>query len=136
MQSRPEIENDNRQIREVELHIPYRKIFRLIAITLILQAAGTLALAYCVDKTDAAQLLDIGTMLAIAVFVCGALMWGRFPGADEPFVEHVDKDHSPQGMREMSITNMARGAVLMVSSVLYVLACIGVNWVAGMIDWR
>jgi hypothetical protein len=101
---------------------------------LILQAAGTLALAYCVDKTDAAQLLDIGTMLAIAVFVCGALMWGRFPGAEEPFIDHMDQDHSPLSMREMSITNKLRGAMLMFSSVLYVLGCIGVSRVAGIID--
>lgn len=133
MQSRPEIENDNHQIHEVEMHIPYRKIVRLIAITLILQATGTLAAASYLGKTNSAQLVDMGTMLSIAVFICGALMWGRFPGADEPFVDHVGKDRSPQDMREMSITNMTRGAVLMVSSVLYVLGCIGVNWVAGMI---
>lgn len=85
------------------------------------------------NKTNAAQLVDIGTMLSIVVFICGALMWGRFPSADEPFVDHVDKDRSPQDMREMSITNMTRGAVLMVSSVLYFLGCVGVNWVAGMV---
>lgn len=78
MQSRPEIESDSHRIHEVDVHIPYRKVFRLIAITLILQAIGTLAIAYSVGKTDAAQLVDIGTMLSIAVFVCGALMWGRF----------------------------------------------------------
>jgi hypothetical protein len=133
MLSRPEIESDSHQIHEVEVHIPYRKIFRLIAITLILQATGTLAAAYYVGKTNAAQLLDMGTMLSIAVFICGALMWGRFPSADEPLVEHMNKDHSPQDMREMSITNKFRGAVLMVSSVLYVLGCIGVNWVVGKI---
>ncbi len=132
MQSRPEIESRNHQIREEEVRIPYRKVFRLIAITLILQAAGTLAAASYVGKTNAAQLLDIGTMLSIAVFICGALMWGRFPSADEPFVDHVDKDRSPQDMREMSITNMTRGAVLMVSSVLFVLGCIGMNWIAGL----
>jgi len=134
MQSGPEIENDNRQIHEVEVHIPYRTVFRLIAITLILQATGTLALASYIGKTDATQLLDIGTMLSIAVFICGALMWGRFPGAEEPFIDHMDQDHSPLFMREMSITNKLRGAMLMVSSVLYVLACIAVNWVAGMVD--
>ena len=133
MQSSPEIESDNHQIHEVEVHIPYRKIFRLIAITLILQATGTLAAAYYVGKTNAAQLVDMGTMLSIAVFICGALMWGRFPAAEESFVDHMDKDHSRHGIREMSITNKARGAVLMVSSVLYVLGCIGVNWIAGMI---
>jgi hypothetical protein len=133
MQSRPKIERDNHQIHEVAVRIPYGKVFRLIAITLILQAAVTLAAAAYVGKTNAAQLVDMGTLLAIAVFICGALMWGRFPGADEPFVEHVDKDRSPQDMREMSITNMVRGAVLMISSVLYVLGCIGWNWVAGMI---
>ena len=127
------IESDNHQIHEVRVHIPYRKIIGLIAITLTLQAIGTLGVAYFVGKTNAAQLVDMGTMLSIAVFVCGALMWGRFPGADEPFVDHVDKDRSPQEMREMSISNMARGAVLMVSSVLYFLGCIGVNWVAGMV---
>lgn len=99
----------------------------------MLQAIGTLAVAYSVDKTNAAQLVDIGTTLSIAVFICGALMWGRFPSADESFVDHVDKDRSPQDMREMSITNMTRGAVLMVSSVLYFLGCVGVNWVAGMV---
>ena len=72
-------------------------------------------------------------MLAIAVFVSGTLMWGRFPGAEEPFVDNMDKDRSRHGSREMSVTNMVRGAVLMISSVLYVLGCIGVNWVAGMI---
>jgi hypothetical protein len=133
MQSRPEIEADHPQVREVKVNIPYRKIFRLIAITLILQTAGTLAAAYYLGKTHAAQLLDVGTLLSMAVFICGALMWGRFPSADEPFVDHVNKDRSAQDMREMSITNMARGAVLMVSSVLYVIGCIGVNWVAGMI---
>ena len=133
MQSRPKIESDNHQIHEIKVHIPYRKVFRLIAITLILQATGTLAAASFVGRTNAAQLVDIGTILSIAVFICGSLMWGRFPGADEPFVDHVNKDRSPQDMREMSITNMARGAVLMVSSVLYVLGCIGWNWVAGMI---
>ena len=133
MQSRPQIESDNPQIHEVEVHIPYRKIFRLIAITLILQATGTLAAASFVGKTNAAQLVDMGTMLSIVVFICGALMWGRFPGAEEPFIDHMDQDHSPLSMREMSITNKLRGAMLMVSSVLYVLGCIGVNWVAGMI---
>jgi hypothetical protein len=133
MQSSPEIESDDHRIHEVAVHIPYRKVFRLIAITLILQASGTLAAAHYVGRTNAAQLADMGTMLSIAVFTCGALMWGRFPGAEEPFVDHMDKDHSPHGMREMSITNKFRGAVLMVSSVLYVLGCIGVNWVAGMI---
>ena len=133
MQSRPEIESENRQIREEEVHIPYRKVFRLIAITLILQATGTLAAASFVGSTNAAQLVDMGTMLSIAVFICGALMWGRFPGAEEPFIDHMDQDHSPLVMREMSITNKFRGAVLMVSSVLYVLGCIGVNWVAGTI---
>ena len=127
------IENDNHQIHEVRVHIPYRKIFGLIAITLMLQAIGTLAVAYSVDRTNAAQLVDIGTMLSIAVFICGALMWGRFPSADEPFVDHVDKDRSPQDMREMSITNMTRGAVLMVSSALYFFGCVGVNWIAGMV---
>ena len=127
------IENDNHQIHEVRVHIPYRKIFGLIAITLMLQAIGTLVVAYSVGNTNAAQLVDMGTMLSIAVFICGALMWGRFPSADEPFVDHVDKDRSPQDMREMSITNMTRGAVLMVSSVLYFFGCIGVNWVAGMV---
>ena len=133
MQSRPEIESDKHQIHEVEVHIPYRKIFRLIAITLILQTTGTLAAAYYVGKTSATQLVDIGTMLSIAVFICGALMWGRFPSAEEPFVDHMDQDHSPLVTREMSITNKFRGAVLMVSSVLFVLGCIGLNWVAGMI---
>ena len=133
MQSRPKIESDNYQIHEVAVHIPYRKIFRLISITLILQAIGTLAAAYYVGKTSATQLVDIGTMLSIAVFICGSLMWGRFPSAEEPFVDHMDKDHSPQGMREMSVSNKLRGAVLMVSSVLYALGCFGVNWVAGMI---
>jgi hypothetical protein len=132
MQSRPEIESDNHQIREEDVHIPYRKVFGLIVISLILQAGGTLAAASYVGKTNAAQLLDIGTMLAIVVFVCGALMWGRFPGAEEPFVDHMDKDRSRHGSHEMSVTNMVRGAVLMISSVLYVLGCIGVNWVAGM----
>ena len=127
------IESDNHQIHEVQVHIPYRKIFGLIAITLMLQAIGTLVVAYSVGNTNAAQLVDMGTMLSIAVFICGALMWGRFPSADEPFVDHVDKDRSPQDMREMSITNMTRGAVLMVSSVLYFFGCIGVNWVAGMV---
>ena len=134
MQSRPEIESENRQIREEEVHIPYRKVFRLIAITLILQATGTLAAASFVGSTNAAQLVDMGTMLSIAVFICGALMWGRFPGAEEPFIDHMDQDHSPLVMREMSITNKFRGAVLMVSSVLYVLGCIGVSRVAGIID--
>ncbi len=129
-----QVGSDNHQIHEVEVRIPYRRIVRLIAITLLLQGAGTLALAYYLGKTNTVQLVDIGTMLSVAVFICGALMWGRFPSADEPFVEHVDKDRSPQDMREMSITNMARGAVLMVSSVLSVLGCIGLNWVAGMID--
>ena len=133
MQSRPQIESDNPQIHEVEVHIPYRKIFRLIAITLILQTTGTLAAAYYVGKTSATQLVDIGTMLSIAVFICGALMWGRFPSAEEPFVDHMDQDHSPLVAREMSITNKFRGAVLMVSSVLFVLGCIGLNWVVGMI---
>ena len=133
MQNRPEIESRNHQICEEELHIPYRKVFRLIVISLILQAAGTLAAASYIGKTNTAQLLDIGTMLAIAVFVCGTLMWGRFPGAEEPFVDNMDKDRSRHGSREMSVTNMVRGAVLMISSVLYVLGCIGVNWVAGMI---
>jgi len=128
MQSSPEIESDNHQIHEVDVHIPYRKVFRLIAITLILLVTGTLGAAFYVGKTNAAQLVDIGTTLSIAVFICGALMWGRFPGAEEPFVDHMDKDHSPLVMREMSITNKFRGAVLMVSSVLYVLGCIGVNW--------
>lgn len=100
------IESDNHQIHEVRVHIPHRKIFGLIAITLMLQAIGTLAVAYSVDKTNAAQLVDIGTTLSIAVFICGALMWGRFPSADESLVDHVDKDRSPQDMREMSITNM------------------------------
>jgi len=133
MQSNREIESRNHQIREEEVHIPYRKIFRLIAITLILQATGTLAAASFVGKTNAAQLVDMGTMLSIAVFICGALMWGRFPGAEEPFIDHMDQDHSPLVTREMSITNKFRGAVLMVSSVLFVLGCIGLNWVAGMI---
>ena len=128
MQSSPEIESDNHQIHEVDVHIPYRKVFRLIAITLILLVTGTLGAAFYVGETNAAQLVDIGTTLSIAVFICGALMWGRFPGAEEPFVDHMDKDHSPLVMREMSITNKFRGAVLMVSSVLYVLGCIGVNW--------
>ena len=134
MQSSPEIDNDNHRIHEVGVHIPYRKIFRLLAITLILQASATLAVASYLGKTDAAQLVDIGTMLSIAVFICGALMWGRFPGADEPFVDHMDQDHSPLVMREMSITNKFRGAVLMVSSVLFVLGCVSVNWIAEMID--
>ena len=133
MQSNREIESRNHQIREEEVRIPYRKVFRLIAITLILQATGTLAAASFVGKTNAAQLVDIGTMLSIAVFICGALMWGRFPGAEEPFIDHMDQDHSPLATREMSITNRFRGAVLMVSSVLFVLGCIGLNWVAGMI---
>ena len=133
MQSSSEIESDNHQIREEEVHIPYRKVFRLIAVTLILQATGTLAAASYVGKTNAAQLVDMGTMLSIAVFICGALMWGRFPGAEEPFIDHMDQDHSPLVTREMSITNKFRGAVLMVSSVLFVLGCIGLNWVAGMI---
>ena len=133
MQSSSEIESDNHQIREEEVHIPHRKVFRLIAVTLILQATGTLAAASYVGKTNAAQLVDMGTMLSIAVFIGGALMWGRFPSADEPFVAHVEKDRSPQDMREMSITNMTRGAVLMVSSVLYFLGCMGASWVAGMI---
>ena len=128
MQSSPEIESDNHQIHEVDVHIPYRKVFRLIAITLILLVTGTLGAAFYVGETNAAQLVDIGTTLSIAVFICGALMWGRFPGAEEPFVDYMDKDHSPLVMREMSITNKFRGAVLMVSSVLYVLGCIGVNW--------
>ena len=127
------VESDNHQIHEVRTRIPYRKISGLIAITLMLQAVGTLVVAYSVGNTNAAQLVDMGTMLSIAVFICGALMWGRFPGADEPFVDQVDKDRSPQDMREMSITNMARGAVLMVSSVLYFFGCIGVNWVAEMV---
>jgi len=127
MQSSPEIESDNHQIHEVDVHIPYRKVFRLIAITLILLVTGTLGAAFYVGETNAAQLVDIGTTLSIAVFICGALMWGRFPGAEEPFVDYMDKDHSPLVMREMSITNKFRGAVLMVSSVLYVLGCIGVN---------
>ena len=127
MQSSPEIESDNHQIHEVDVHIPYRKFFRLIAITLILLVTGTLGAAFYVGETNAAQLVDIGTTLSIAVFICGALMWGRFPGAEEPFVDYMDKDHSPLVMREMSITNKFRGAVLMVSSVLYVLGCIGVN---------
>ena len=133
MQSGLEVKSDNHQIREVELHIPYRKVFRLIAITLILQATGTLATASFVGRTNAAQLVDMGTMLSIAVFICGALMWGTFPGAEEPFIDHMDQDHSPLVMREMSITNKFRGAVLMVSSVLFVLGCISVNWIAGMI---
>jgi hypothetical protein len=133
MQSSQEIESGNHQIHEVAVRIPYRRIIRLIAIALILQAAVTLAAAAYVGKTNAAQLVDMGTMLSIAVFICGALMWGRFPGADEPFVDHMDKDRSHHDMREMSITNRVRGAVLMVSSVLYVLGCMGVNWVAGMI---
>jgi hypothetical protein len=127
------IESDNHQIHEVEVQIPYRKIFRLIAIALIFQATGTLAAAYYVGRTSAAQLVDIGTVISIAVFICGALMWGRFPSAEEPFLDHTDKDRSPHEMREMSISNMVRGAVLMVSSVLYVLGCIGVSWVVGMI---
>ena len=133
MQSSSEIESDNHQIREEEVHIPHRKVFRLIAVTLILQATGTLAAASYVGKTNAAQLVDVGTMLSIAVFIGGALMWGRFPGAEEPFIDHMDQDHSPLVMREMSITNKFRGAVLMVSSVLFVLGCICVNWVAGMV---
>jgi len=133
MQNSPKIESDNHQIHEVEVHIPYRKIFRLVTITLMLQAIGTFAIAYSIGKTNAAQLVDMGTMLSIAVFIGGALMWGRFPSADEPFVAHVEKDRSPQDMREMSITNMTRGAVLMVSSVLYFLGCMGASWVAGMI---
>ena len=133
MQSNREIESRNHQIREEEVRIPYRKVFRLIAITLILQATGTLAAASFVGKTNAAQLVDMGTMLSIAVFICGALMWGRFPGAEEPFIDHMDQDHSPLVTREMSITNKFRGAVLMVSSVLFVLGCIGLNWVAGML---
>ena len=133
MQSNREIESRNHQIREEEVRIPYRKVFRLIAITLILQATGTLAAASFVGKTNAAQLVDMGTMLSIAVFICGALMWGRFPGAEEPFIDHMDQDHSPLVTREMSITNKFRGAVLMVSSVLFVLGCIGLNWVVGMI---
>ena len=59
MQSRPEIESDKHQIHEVEVHIPYRKIFRLIAITLILQATGTLAAASFVGKTNALSLIHI-----------------------------------------------------------------------------
>ena len=133
MQSNREIESRNHQIREEEVRIPYRKVFGLIAITLILQATGTLAAASFVGKTNAAQLVDMGTMLSIAVFICGALMWGRFPGAEEPFIDHMDQDHSPLVTREMSITNKFRGAVLMVSSVLFVLGCIGLNWVAGML---
>ena len=133
MQSNREIESRNHQIREEEVRIPYRKVFRLIALTLILQATGTLAAASFVGKTNAAQLVDIGTMLSIVVFICGALMWGRFPGAEEPFIDHMDQDHSPLVTREMSFTNKFRGAVLMVSSVLFVLGCIGLNWVAGMI---
>ena len=133
MQSNREIESRNHQIREEEVRIPYRKVSRLIALTLILQATGTLAAASFVGKTNAAQLVDIGTMLSIVVFICGALMWGRFPGAEEPFIDHMDQDHSPLATREMSITNRFRGAVLMVSSVLFVLGCIGLNWVAGMI---
>ena len=133
MQSNREIESRNHQIREEEVRIPYRKVFRLIAITLILQATGTLAAASFVGKTNAAQLVDMGTMLSIVVFICGALMWGRFPSAEEPFVDHMDQDHSPLVTREMSITNKFRGAVLMVSSVLFVLGCIGLNWVAGML---
>ena len=127
MQNRPEIESRNHQIREEELHIPYRKVFRLIVISLILQAAGTLAAASYIGKTNTAQLLDIGTMLAIAVFVCGTLMWGRFPGAEEPFVDQMDKDNPPIVMREMRITNKFRGAVFMAPIVLYFLGCIGVN---------
>ena len=133
MQRSSEIESDNHQIREEEVHIPYRKVFRLIAVTLILQATGTLAAASYVGKTNAAQLVDMGTMLSIAVFIGGALMWGRFPGAEEPFIDHMDQDHSPLVMREMSITNKFRGAMLMVSSVLFVLGCVSVNWIAGMI---
>ena len=49
---------------------------------------------------------------------------GRFPGADEPFVDPVDRDRSLHDMREMSITSRARGAVLMLPGVLYVMACI------------
>ncbi len=90
MQSNPEIDNEKHRIHEVDVHIPYRKIFRLIAITLILQASATLAVASYFGKTDAAQLVDIGTMLSIAVFICGALMWGRFPGAEE----HVNSSNS------------------------------------------
>ena len=133
MQSNREIESRNHQIREEEVRIPYRKVFRLIALTLILQATGTLAAASFVGKTNAAQLVDIGTMLSIAVFICGALMWGRFPGAEEPFIDHMDQDHSPLVTRKMSFTNKFRGAVFMVSSVLFVLGCIGLNWVVGMI---
>ncbi len=131
MHSGPEIERGNLRIREVEADIPYRKIISRMVITLLLQTAGTLALACYLDKTSAAELLDIGTMLAVAVFICGALMWGRFPGADEPFVDPMDRDRSLHDMRDMSITSRARGAVLMLSSVLYVMACIGANWVAN-----
>ena len=69
----------------------------------------------------------MGTIHSITMFISGALMWGRFPGAEEPFVDQMDKDNPPIVMREMRITNKFRGAVFMAPIVLYFLGCIGVN---------
>ena len=130
MQNSPEIESGSHQIREVKIQIPYRRIFRIIAITLVLQTAATAAAAYYLGQSSPDQLFDIGTIVAMVVFIVGTFMMGRFPDARESFVDHMHVDRRPHHMREMSITSKARGAVFMISSILYVLLCMGAGWLA------
>ncbi len=93
----------------------------------------TLATAYYFGRTNTAELFDYGSIVAIVVFISGALMWGSFPNVDGEFVEQMGIDEVSDRKREMSLGSKARGATLMVSGILFVLCSYGTSKVIGMI---
>jgi hypothetical protein len=133
MQNIPEFETDRSQIGSVAVQIPYRQVFRVLAIALTLQVMVVGVVVYYFDKTSATQIFDVSTLVSIVVFVFGSLMWGRFPSADAPMIEPEDKRTLSilRDTCEMSISNRVRGGLLMLSSILFGLGCFGLHKIFG-----
>jgi hypothetical protein len=129
MQDSLGVEVSNHQIREEKVDFPYKRFSKNIAIMLFLQGGVTLTSAYCLGQSNSDQLFNTGTVVALIVFLCGALMMGQFPTGGEAVIDSMHEDRRPHSMRELSLSSQVRGALFMISGALYVMACFGMGWV-------
>lgn len=129
MQDSLDVEVRNHQIREETIQVPFGRIAWFIAITLMLQAIGSLVAAYYLDQSSSAELYNIGTWTGLIVFLSGSLMMSQFPSEVPDVIATPYSDHYVPHKREMSYASMAMGAKVMVSGVLWILLCLGAAWV-------